>query len=144
MAYIIEIIGIIAGLFYMYMGVTKYGIWEGITIKGGFMPFVCGAIVTILCILMLVGKIKKGVKAEPFEKKALLPVAAMILILIVNLLVGLLPACIVVSLLWLRFIEKYSWKTSILTSVVLFAFMYGIFSLWLNVPFPEGLLGELL
>lgn len=144
MSYIVEIFGIIAGLFYVFMGVTKYGIWKDITIQGGFMPVFCGGMVAVLCTLMLIAKIKKGVKAEPFEKKALLPVGAMVLILLVNLLIGLLPACIVVSLLWLRFIEKYSWKTSIITSAVLYAFMYSIFGLWLSVPFPTGLLGNLL
>lgn len=144
MTFIVEILGIIFGLFYVFMGVTKYGIWEGKTILGGFLPTVCGGFLAILCILMIISKIKRGEKGVAFDKVALLPVIAMIVILLVNTLVGLLPACIVVSLLWLRFVEKYSWKTSIIASVILFAFMYAIFSMWLNVPFPKGLLGELL
>ena len=144
MTFIIEIIGVITGVFYVIMGVTKYGLWAGITINGGFMPAVCGGLVAILSILMIISKIKKGTKAEKFEKKALIPVGAMILILLCNLLVGMLPACMVVSFLWLKFFEKYSWKTSIIATVLLFVFIYGIFKLWLNVPFPTGLLGELL
>ena len=144
MTFIVEIIGAILGLFYVFMGVTKYGLWEGKTILGGFMPTVCGGFLAVLCILMIISKIKRGEKGVVFDKVAFLPVIAMIVILLVNLVIGLLPACIVVSLLWLRYVEKYSWKTAIITSVILYVFMYGIFGMWLNVPFPKGLLGELL
>ena len=40
MTYIVEVVGIIAGIVYMIMGITKYGVWEGISISGGFMPLV--------------------------------------------------------------------------------------------------------
>lgn len=144
MTFLIEILGIILGVFYAFMGITKYGIWEGKTILGGFMPTVCGSALAILCVLLIISKIKRGEKGMKFSPVALLPVAAMLAILLVNLLIGLLPACIVVSALWLRFIEKYSWKTAVIASLILFAFMYGIFGMWLNVPFHQGLLGELL
>ena len=141
MTYIVEVVGIIAGIVYMIMGITKYGVWEGISISGGFMPLVCGGFLTLFCVLMLISKIKK---ADSIDKKALLPVGAMIAILLCNYLVGLLGACIVVGFLWLKFVEKFSWAKSLLVSVVMFAAVYGIFRLWLNVPFPTGLLGELL
>ena len=108
------------------------------------MPLVCGGFLTLFCVLMLISKIKKGEKADSIDKKALLPVGAMIAILLCNYLVGLLGACIVVGFLWLKFVEKFSWAKSLLVSVVMFAAVYGIFRLWLNVPFPTGLLGELL
>ena len=144
MTYIVEVVGIIAGIVYMIMGITKYGVWEGISISGGFMPLVCGGFLTLFCVLMLISKIKKGEKADAIDKKALIPVGAMIAILLCNYLVGLLGACIVVGFLWLKFVEKFSWAKSLLVSVVMFAAVYGIFRLWLNVPFPTGLLGELL
>lgn len=144
MTYIVEVVGIIAGIVYMIMGITKYGVWEGISISGGFMPLVCGGFLTLFCVLMLISKIKKGEKADSIDKKVLIPVGAMIAILLCNYLVGLLGACIVVGFLWLKFVEKFSWAKSLLVSVVMFAAVYGIFRLWLNVPFPTGLLGELL
>ncbi|SFP70053.1 Tripartite tricarboxylate transporter TctB family protein [Oscillibacter sp. PC13] len=144
MTYIVEIVSIIAGIAYMLTGILRYGIWKGISIGGGFMPLLCGGLVTLFSVLMLISKIKKGEKAEKFDKKALIPVGAMIAILLCNYLVSLLGACIVVAFLWLKFIEKYSVRKSLLVSVIMFAAVYGIFRLWLNVPFPEGLLGELL
>lgn len=121
--YIIEIIGIVAGLFFCIMGVAKYGLWEEITILGGFLPAVCGAATALLSALMIRAKIKRGDKAESFDIKSLIPVGAMILILLCNYLVGLMGACLVISLLWLRFVEKISWIKSILICAVFFAFM---------------------
>ncbi|MDO5400327.1 MAG: tripartite tricarboxylate transporter TctB family protein [Eubacteriales bacterium] len=144
LSFIIEIIGILTGLFYVIMGVTKYGLWAGITINGGFMPAVCGGLVSILCVLQIITKIKKGVKPDTFDPKAMVPVAAMVLILVCNALIGLLPACMAIAFLWIKFIEKYSWKTSLVVTVILYLATYGIFKLWLNVPFPTGLIGELL
>lgn len=144
MTYIIEICSILAGLFYVFMGLVKYGWWKGISISGGFMPILCGGLLTLFSVLMLITKIRKGEKAEKFDSKSLIPMGAMALILLFNYLVGLLGACVIVALLWLRFIEKYSWLKSVTVSIVLFVCVFGIFRLWLNVPFPTGLLGNLL
>lgn len=144
MTYIVEIVSIIAGVVYMFTGIFRYGLWQGISISGGFMPLLCGGLVTLFSVLMLISKIKKAEKAEKLDVKAFLPVGAMVAILLCNYLVGMLGGCIVVAFLWLKFIEKYSVGKSLLVSVIMFAVVYGIFRLWLNVPFPEGLLGELL
>ena len=144
MTYIVEIVSIIAGVVYMLTGILRYGLWKGISISGGFMPLLCGGLVALFSALMLISKIKKGEKAEKMDAEAFRPVGAMVAILLCNYLVGLLGACIVVAFLWLKFIEKYSVGKSLLVSVIMFAAVYGIFRLWLNVPFPEGLLGKLL
>lgn len=69
MTYIVEVVGIIAGIVYMIMGITKYGVWEGISISGGFMPLVCGGFLTLFCVLMLISKIKKERKRIRLIKK---------------------------------------------------------------------------
>lgn len=144
MTYMIEIFSIAAGIFYVYMGATKYGWWKGISISGGFMPIVCGALLILFSVLMLIAKLKKKEKAEKINPKVFIPMGAMILILLLNHLVGLVGACIVVAFLWLKLIEKYSWVKSTVVSVILFVCVYGIFRMWLNVPFPTGLIGSLL
>ena len=144
MAYVVEVICIIAGLAYMLTGIFRYGVWKGITINAGFMPLFCGSIITLLGVLMLISKVKKGVRAEKFDMRALYPVGAMILILICNYFTGLIGACFVVALIWLRFVEKFSWKSSVIAAVILLIATYGIFRMWLNVPFPKGIIGEML
>ena len=144
MTYIVEIFSIAAGAFYIYMGAAKYGWWKGISISGGFMPIVCGALLVLFSVLMVISKARRGQKAEKIDPKALIPVGAMVLILLLNYLLGLVGACIAVAFLWLRLMEKYSWGKSAFVSLVLFVCVYGIFRMWLNVPFPTGLIGSLI
>lgn len=143
MTYIFEIFCIIAGIFYIFMGISKYVLWKGISIGGGFMPFICGAALVLLSILMLIDKRKRADNPEKIKPKVFLPVGAMILILLLNYILGLVGACIAVSFLWLKFVEKYSLLKSAGSSVILLIFIYFIFCIWLNVPFPRGLLGSI-
>ncbi len=144
MIYIIEIFSIVAGIFYIFMGAAKYGWWEGISISGGFMPVVSGAFLVVFAIWMLVEKVKKGDKAEKFQSRCFLPVGAMLLILLCNYLTGMLGACAVVMFLWMKFYEKYSWLKSFMATLMIMAFVYGVFRIWLNVPFPKGFAGNLM
>lgn len=143
MTYIFEIFCIIAGIFYIFMGISKYVLWKGISIGGGFMPFICGAALVLLSILMLIDKRKRADNPAKIKSKVFLPVGAMILILLLNYILGLVGACIAVSFLWLKFVEKYSLLKSAGSSVILLIFIYFIFCIWLNVPFPRGLLGSI-
>lgn len=141
--FIIEIVGVLASLLYIGFGLGVYGWWKGISIGSGFMPTVIGALMLLFSLLMLFSKLKKyraGQRAEKLNVKMLLPFAAMLLILVANWLFGMLLACAVAAFLWLKFIEKYSYLKSAIATVILFAFVYGIFRLWLKVPFPTGIL----
>lgn len=144
MTYIVEFFCIIAGVFYIFMGISKYGLWKGISIGGGFMPFICGIAIIILAVFMLISKRKKSESPEKMESKVFLPIGAMLLILLSNYILGLVGACIAISFLWLKFVEKYSWLKSITASVILLIFIYAVFCIWLKVPFPTGLLGFIL
>lgn len=148
MTYIIEILSILFGLYFMYGGIFKYGLWKGITIGAGFFPAVTGAALIIIATLMLIQKLrnrKNETEAEgKFNPRMLIPVGAMAAVLILNQLVGLLGACLVMNYFWLRFLEKFSWKTSIITSALIFIFAFLIFKTWLSVPFPMGLLDKVL
>lgn len=143
MTYIVEIFCIIAGLFYIFMGSSKYVLWKGISIGGGFMPFICGIAIIILSVFMLIAKRKRADEPAKIEPKVFLPVGAMILILLFNYILGLVGSCIAVAFLWLKFVEKYSLLKSVGASVILLIFIYAIFCIWLNVPFPRGLLGSI-
>ena len=104
------------------------------------MPIVCGGLVLIISVLMLVSKVKKKETAKQFTSKSIIPMGAMGVVLIFNQVIGLLGACALVTFLWLKFIEKYSYLRSAVVSSVLFAGVYAIFRMWLNVPVPMGIL----
>lgn len=55
-------------------------------------------------------------------------------------LAGFLPAVPAFLFLFLKFQGKHSWRVSILTSLVVLAFVYGMFGIVLSVEFPGGIL----
>lgn len=137
--YIMEIIFIIVGIISVFTGLTKHKFWIEKVPGGGFMPVVIGTLLIILSVLIV---LKKDQKAKvKLSKKELIPIIAMIILLILTKVIGLLPSLLIIVLGMLRFVENYSWKNSIIISVVLMAIIYAVFSLWLKVPFPRGIIG---
>lgn len=137
--YIMEIIFIIVGIISVFTGLTKHKFWIEKVPGGGFMPVVIGTLLIILSALIV---LKKDQKAKvKLSKKELIPIIAMIILLILTKVIGLLPSLLVIVLGMLRFVENYSWKNSIIISVVLMSIIYAVFSLWLKVPFPRGIIG---
>jgi len=134
-----EIIFIIVGIISVFTGLTKHKFWIEKVPGGGFMPVVIGTLLIILSVLIV---LKKDQKAKvKLSKKELIPIIAMIILLILTKVIGLLPSLLIIVLGMLRFVENYSWKNSIIISVVLMAIIYAVFSLWLKVPFPRGIIG---
>lgn len=41
--------------------------------------------------------------------------------------------------LWMKFLSKYSFLKSIGVSLAFTLFIFGVFRVWLRVPFPSGL-----
>jgi len=134
-----EIIFIIVGIISVFTGLTKHKFWIEKVPGGGFMPVVIGTLLIILSSLIV---LKKDQKAKvKLSKKELIPIIAMVILLILTKVIGLLPSLLIIVLGMLRFVENYSWKNSIIISVVLMAIIYAVFSLWLKVPFPRGIIG---
>lgn len=134
-----EIIFIIVGIISVFTGLTKHKFWIEKVPGGGFMPVVIGTLLIILSALIV---LKKDQKAKvKLSKKELIPIIAMVILLILTKVIGLLPSLLIIVLGMLRFVENYSWKNSIIISVVLMSIIYAIFSLWLKVPFPRGIIG---
>lgn len=134
-----EIIFIIVGIISVFTGLTKHKFWIEKVPGGGFMPVVIGTLLIILSSLIV---LKKDQKAKvKLSKKELIPIIAMIILLILTKVIGLLPSLLIIVLGMLRFVENYSWKNSIIISVVLMSIIYAVFSLWLKVPFPRGIIG---
>ena len=84
---------------------------------------------------------RKG--ASPtFQLSHLFPIAAVVAIVLSVLLIGFFPALTLYVFGWLKWYEKYTGRLATLITVVTVASMYGVFSLWLRVPFPQGAILE--
>lgn len=106
----------------------------------GFMPEVIGALLAIVGLLALL-----QAKKEPDKElnpKNFSVVIAMGLVLIGNFVIGTLPSIGLFLLIWLKFISKYNWKTTIVVFVLIMAFVIGIFKIWMDIPFLPGIVFE--
>ena len=59
-------------------------------------------------------------------------------------MIGTLLSIGLFLLIWLKFISKYNWKTTILVFLVIMGFVVGIFKLWMDIPFLPGIVFEIL
>ena len=127
---------------WMYLGITKYGLWdpkEGPL--SGFFPTIIGGVLLISSVLYFIRSF--SMEGAKYEKGAIQLAIGMLVIFGVSYLIGFLPT-LLFYIFWLRMMEKMSVRTIIIATVVMTAIVYGTFSMWLKVPFPEGLLLEMI
>lgn len=141
--YLIPIGSIIFGAVFAGISFTKYALYE--PTKGpmaGFMPVLIGALLVFVGVIDLVQA--RRYEEPEFSRENWLLVLGVLLVLASHYICGILPAGFLLSFLWLKFKEKYSWKTTILTMIFLLVLVIGVFVVWLDIPFEYGMIGKLI
>ena len=59
-------------------------------------------------------------------------------------LIGLLPSLLIFVFIWVKVIEKSSWRSTLIVVALMAVIGYGLFQGILNVPFPNGLIYDTL
>lgn len=127
---------------------ANYGIWDRITPFKGFMPFLAGLLMTLSSAVWFLRSVrceKQRTDEQPtrtFNKSEvfwilIVPGIGLIIYSLLNIL-GMHVTLAVFFLLWLKFISKYSWKKSLVYTIVINVLFYLIFTTGLEVPFPRG------
>ena len=122
---------------------TQFGFWN--PLRGGtpaFMPICIATVLLISSSVMLLMSFKD-------EKPAYTPLCFLFLLICLSIIglsavFGFLPSLLLFVLLWLKLVEKAPWKGTLIVFASLAVLGYGLFEIWLRVPFPKGLLLELL
>lgn len=134
----------VIALIFIGIGFTSYGFWDKQPTPG-FFPIIIAVILlisSIVCIFQILqAKDGKQVKYTLPELMVILGGGS---IIIGTFLIGLIPSCLIYILVWLRLVEKAPWKTIIIIEIIVSAIVIGVFSTWLQVRFPVGLLGEMI
>ena len=65
-------------------------------------------------------------------------------IILGTFLIGLVPSCLIYIFLWLKLVERAPWKVIIIIEIIMAAIILGVFTGWLQIRFPMGLLGDLI
>jgi hypothetical protein len=135
---LIEVSCAVVSAVWIYMGVFSYGFWTGSTPGGGFVPVLFGGLTLIFCLALLFKGRKKSVVVN---RNVFFPVAVVAAAMVSTVLAGMIVTLLVMVFAWLKYYEKYSYQRAGVVAMVVVAFVFGIFGVWLQVPFPTGLLG---
>lgn len=129
-------------------GGFQMGIWQRVTLDGGFMLLFVGAFICLLSLVVFIRMFRQKEPEQPdsaavadsANKKllyTLLFTAAGLLVM--QYVLGTILTLIAFLILWLKVYCKIAWpKTLILTTCVM-TIIYSIFVLWLKVRFPTFL-----
>ncbi len=133
---------LMAGAF-IWLGLTKYGFWHHA--KGplpGFFPVVIATAMLAASVLAFIFSFRDSAPVWPLANW--LVVLSGALIIGATFLIGLIPSVAVYVLVWLRGYEKCTWRQTLITFAVIMAIVLGCFVFWLGVPFPKGLIFDLI
>lgn len=143
---IIVIIEIIIAIVWIQQGIVRYNFWQDGKPGGGFVPVLFATIVLGAALAILIREVfgkKENKHKYAFEPSAFMPVVAAVLGAFMIQVVGIVLATFLFTSIWMRFLSKYSWVKTLLSSVLFTLFIWGIFGLWLRVPFPQGFIFQL-
>jgi hypothetical protein len=145
MELVIVLAEIVISAIWIVLGL-QYGFWEDGRPEGGFIGVIFGIIILIFALIMgLRLLIRKDINLSfHINKSSAIPVFAAVLCVVLIYIFGIVAAVFLFTAVWMRFISAYAWKKSVIVSLVFTLFVYEVFRLWLGVPFPTGILLELL
>ncbi len=130
------------GALWVAVGLSRYGWISDGKPSSGFFPVIVGALLAAIGIVAIVSELK--IEPPRFFSVHLHPLLATVAVVVFALLVGFFPALSVYVFGWLKAYEKYTWRFSLLVTVVTIALVYGVFAAWLRVPFPRGFIMDAL
>lgn len=141
---VIPLATIIVSLVFIVVGLKDYGFWKNQPTPG-FFPIIIAAILLITSAVCLYQSLTaKNAKDVIYCKSEFLVILGAAGIILATYLIGLVPSCLIYIFLWLKFVEHAPWKVIITVEIIIAAIALGVFTGWLQVRFPTGLLGGLL
>ena len=141
---IIPLATIIVSLVFIIVGLKDYGFWNAQPTPG-FFPIIIAVVLlasSIACFFQ-VARDKDSADAK-YNRNELMVMLGAAGIILCTFLIGLVPSCLIYILLWLKLVEHAPWKVVITIEIIMAAIILGVFTAWLQIRFPMGLLGSLL
>ena len=133
---VIPAVTFLIGIIWITYGLTKYGWWADNKPASGFFPAIVGVLLSGVSIVAFLDG--KKIKTPVYLRASFHPLLAAIATIISTYIIGFFPALFLYLLGWLKLYEKYAWKLSLTVSIITSMACYGIFVMWLRVPFPLG------
>ena len=138
---------LLLGVAFSGMALWKYTYWGPTGPGSGFLPFWLGLAMAVLAAGLLLGTRRArepGARwlPEGAGLRRLVAVLGVTAGLVVVLkIVGMVVGTVLFLVALLRFVERMRWRSTLAIAVGTATANYLIFTYWLRVPFPLGVLG---
>lgn len=140
---LIPVCSALIAVVFITMGYFKYGFWH--SAKGplpGFFPVIIGTILLLVSVLSFISSFKEEGTSYPWENWY--PALGAVAVMLATLVIGMLPSLAIFIVVWLKWYEKYPWKTTLIVFAIIMGIVLGAFVFWLGVPFPKGFIYEMI
>ena len=141
---VIPLATIVISLVYILVGLKDYGFWKGQPTPG-FFPIIIAVVLlasSIACFIQIARD--KDSEAVRYNRNELIVMLGAAGIILCTFVIGLVPSCLIYIFLWLKFVERASWKVILIIECIMAAIILGVFNFWLQIRFPMGLLLDMI
>ena len=135
---------LVISLVYILVGLKDYGFWKGQPTPG-FFPIIIAVVLlasSIACFIQIARD--KDSEAVRYNRNELMVMLGAAGIILCTFVIGLVPSCLIYIFLWLKFVERASWKVILIIECIMAAIILGVFTFWLQIRFPMGLLLDMI
>lgn len=141
--YVVPIGSTLIGVFIAIYTLANYELFKPAQGPGpGLLPF---ALSVLLALIGVIDFFKKRKAPEPeLKKDNWLIVLCVGLILALSYVIGMIPCVLIFAFWWIKIKEKCSWLTTIITMAIIFILAVPVFQIWMDVPYPTGIIYEML
>ena len=125
----------------------SYAYWGENGPGPAFLPFWLGTVMALLALLLLVGALRERDPGEDWvprgEGLRRLAWVLGVTVALVALLdvVGMIVGTVVFMVVLVRALDRHPWPTTLAVALAVAGFNYLVFTRWLHVPLPVGVLG---
>lgn len=141
---VIPLATIVISLVFILVGLKDYGFWKGQPTPG-FFPIIIAVVLLISSIACFIQIARdKDSDAVRYNRNELMVMLGAAGIILCTFVIGLVPSCLIYIFLWLRFVEHASWKVILIIECIMAAIILGVFTFWLQIRFPMGLLLDMI
>ncbi len=139
--------GLVGAVAFSAGALSHYAYWSPNGPGPAFLPFWLGLVMAVLATTLLVGALRSSdpgaawlPSGEGLRRLLLVVVATVAFVALLPVL-GMALGTVAFIVVLMRRLERHPWPLSLAVAAATAAFNFVVFTYWLKVPFPVGLLG---